>query len=81
MGRGSSTPQAEQDKSNSSWHRDLIVSLYKVGTITAKIGGQHNVTQAQEFLRTALNLVELYNGTDRQKVIDVLNRALRNMVH
>jgi hypothetical protein len=44
---------AEQDKSNSGWQRDLIVSLYKVGTITAKIGGNDNVTQAQGFLERA----------------------------
>jgi hypothetical protein len=41
----------EQDKSNAGWQRDLIVSLYKLGTTTANIGGNDNVTQAQEFLR------------------------------
>jgi tetratricopeptide (TPR) repeat protein len=71
----------EQDKSNVGWQRDLIVSLYKVGTIMAKIGGNSNVTQAADLLRTGLNLAELYSGPDRQKLIDVLNLALRNLVH
>jgi tetratricopeptide (TPR) repeat protein len=72
---------AEQDKSNSGWQRDLIVSLYKVGTIMAKIGDNDKVTQAQGFLRTALNLAKLYSGPDRQNLIDALNLALRNLVH
>jgi tetratricopeptide (TPR) repeat protein len=71
----------DQDKSNASWQRDLIVSLYNVGTITAKIGGNDSVTQAQGFLQTGLNLAELYSGSDRQKLIDGLNLALRNLVH
>jgi hypothetical protein len=71
----------EQDKSNAGWQRDLIVSLYKLGTTTANIGGNDNVTQAQEFLRTALNLAELYTGPDRQKLIDGLNLVLRNLIH
>jgi hypothetical protein len=71
----------DQDKSNASWQRDLIVSLYNVGTITAKIGGNDSVTQAQGFLQTGLNLAELYSGPDRQKLIDGLNLALRNLVH
>jgi len=69
----------EQDQSNSNWQRDLIVSLFKVGTITAKIGGNDHLTQAQEYLRTALRLAELYPGPDRQKLIDALNLALRNL--
>jgi tetratricopeptide (TPR) repeat protein len=72
---------AEQDKSNSGWQRDLIVSLYKIGTLTAKIGGNDSVMQAQEFLQTALNLAELYSGPDRQKLIDGLNLALPNLFH
>jgi hypothetical protein len=32
------------------------LSLYQVGTTAAKIGDNDNVTQAQEFLRTAFNL-------------------------
>jgi hypothetical protein len=72
---------AEQDKSNSGLQRDLIVSLYKVGTMAAKIGGNDNVTQAQGLLRTALNATESYSGSDRQSIIDVLNLALRNLVH
>jgi hypothetical protein len=57
------------------------VSFYKVGTITAKIGGNSNVTQAEDLLRTGLNLAELYTGPDRQNLIDGLNQALRNLVH
>jgi len=72
---------AEQDKSNSGWQRDLIVSLYKVGTTTAKIGAHDNLSQAQEFLRTALKLADKYSGQDRQQLIDSLNRALQNLVH
>jgi hypothetical protein len=71
----------EQDKSNSDWQRRLILSLYNVGTITAKIGGNDNVTKAQGFLQTGLNLAELYHGTDQQNLIDALNLALRNLVH
>jgi hypothetical protein len=72
---------AEQDKSNSGLQRDLIVSLYKVGTITAKVGGNDNVMQAQGLLQTALNAAESYSGSDRQSIIDVVNLALRNLVH
>jgi tetratricopeptide (TPR) repeat protein len=71
---------AEQDKSNADWQRDLIMSLYKVGTTTAKIGVNDNVTQAQGFLQTGLNLAELYSGPDRQTLIDALNTALRTVV-
>jgi hypothetical protein len=71
----------EHDKSNSSWQRDLIVAPYKVGKITAKIRGDDSVTQAQGFLRTALNLAELYAGPDRQTMINTLNLALQSLVH
>jgi tetratricopeptide (TPR) repeat protein len=69
----------EQDKSNSGWRRDLILSLYRVGTTMAKIGGNDNVTHAQEFLRVGLDLVELYPGPDRQDLIGALNLALKNL--
>jgi hypothetical protein len=71
----------EQDKSNSAWQRDLIVSLYKVGTITARSGGSDNVAQAEAFLRTGLNLAEQYYGPDRQNLIEVLNLASRNLIN
>jgi hypothetical protein len=45
---------ADQDKSNSGWQRDLIVSLYKVGPVRAKIKGSDNIKQAQGLLRTGL---------------------------
>jgi hypothetical protein len=45
----------------------------------AKIGGNDNVTHAQEFLRAGLNLVELYPGPDRQDLIGALNLALENL--
>ena len=72
---------AEQDKSNSGWQRDLIVSLYKIGTTTAKMGAQDSLGQAQEFLRTALNLADKYSGPDRQQLIDTLNWTLQNLLH
>jgi tetratricopeptide (TPR) repeat protein len=72
---------AEQDKSNSGWQRDLIVSIYKVGTTTAKIGTRNSVSQAREFLRTALNMADKYSGPDRQQIIDVLNQTLQNLAH
>ena len=72
---------AEQDKSNTVWQRDLIVSFYRVGTITAKIGGNTNAKPAEDLLRTGLNLAQLYSGPDRQKLIDLMNLALRDMVH
>jgi hypothetical protein len=67
----------EKDKSNSGWQRDLIVSLYKVGTITAEIGGDDNDWQAQDLLRDALNIANKYPGSDRQQLIDALNQALQ----
>jgi hypothetical protein len=30
---------AKQDKSNAGWQRELIVTIYKVATTVAKIGG------------------------------------------
>jgi hypothetical protein len=71
----------EQDKSNLGWQRDLIVSLYKVGTTTAKIGTRDSVSQAREFLRTALNMADNYSGPDRQQIMDVLNQTLQNLAH
>jgi hypothetical protein len=68
---------AEQDKSNAVWQRTLIVSLYKVGTITARIGGDDNDSQAQDLLREALNEANTYPGSDRQQLIDALNQALQ----
>jgi hypothetical protein len=72
---------AEQDKTNSGWQRDLIVSFYKVGTITAKIGGNDNVTQAKEFFKEALNVADKYSGLDRQQLVDALIQALQQLVH
>jgi hypothetical protein len=63
---------AEQDKTNAGWRRDLIVSFYKVGTITAKIGRNDNVAQAKEFFREALNVSDKYSGLDRQQLADAL---------
>ena len=77
----STQPLAEQDKANSGWQRDLIVTLYKVGTTTAEIGGKHNVTQAQGFLRAGLALVDKYSGLDRQQLVDALNQALQQLLH
>jgi tetratricopeptide (TPR) repeat protein len=70
----------EQDKSNSRWQRDLIVSLLNAGTITARIGGNDNVTRAVDLLQTGLKLAERYPGPDRQNLIDALNLASRNLV-
>jgi tetratricopeptide (TPR) repeat protein len=72
---------AEQDKTNSGWQRDLIVTLYRVGAITGEIGGKHNVTQAQGFLRAGLALADKYSGMDRQQLIDALNQALQQLLH
>jgi len=72
---------AEQDKANSGWQRDLIVSLYKVGTTTAKMGTHDSLGQAREFLRTALNLADKYSGPDRQQLIDSLSRAFQKLIH
>jgi hypothetical protein len=57
------------------------VTLYKVGTTTAEIGGKHNVTQAQGFLRAGLALVDKYSGLDRQQLVDALNQALQQLLH
>jgi tetratricopeptide (TPR) repeat protein len=70
-----------QDKSNSDWQRDLIVCLFRIGNITAKIGGNDNITQAQEFLRTGLKVADQYPGPERQQLLDLLNRALQKIAH
>jgi hypothetical protein len=71
---------AEQDKTNSGWQRDLIVSLYKVATTMAKIGGSDNFTQAQDLLRTALDVADKYSSSDQQQLIDTLNHALQRAI-
>ena len=70
-----------RDKSNSDWQRDLIVCFFRMGNIMAKIGGNDNITQAQEFLRAGLNVANGYPGPDRQQLIDSLNLALQNLAH
>lgn len=72
---------AKEYKSKSDWQRALIVSLYKVGTTTAKMGAHDSLSQAQESLRTALNLADEYSGPDRQQLIDNVNLALENLLH
>jgi tetratricopeptide (TPR) repeat protein len=72
---------AEQDKSNAALQRDLILSLHRLAKVTAKIGGNDNVRQAQAFLREGLNLAELYGGPDRQNLIDALDQTLQNLAH
>jgi hypothetical protein len=57
------------------------VLLLRMGSVTAKIGGNDNVTQAQDFLRTGLNVAEQYVGADRQYLVDSLKLALQNMPH
>jgi tetratricopeptide (TPR) repeat protein len=69
---------AELDKTNIGWKEDLIVSLYKVGTTIAKIDADGSLNQAQEVLRTALNLANEYSGPESQQIIDSLNKALKN---
>ena len=70
-----------RDTSNSNWQRDLIVLLLRMGNVTAKIGGNDNVTQAQDFLRTGLNVAEQYVGADRQYLVDSLKLAMQNLAH
>jgi hypothetical protein len=72
---------AEQDKTNSGWQRDLIVSLYKVATTMAKIGGEDGGFRAQKIVQEALNLTDKYSGNDRQQLIDALNQALQQPIH
>ena len=72
---------AEQDKSNSGWQRDLILSLYRIGRTTAKMEAQDSLSQGKEFLRTALKLADKYPGPNRQQLIDVLNQTLQNLPH
>jgi tetratricopeptide (TPR) repeat protein len=71
---------ADQDKSNAGWQRDLIVSLCRVAIVRTEIGGNDNVAQAQEFLRTAMTLTERYPGPDRQNLLDFLNLTLQDLV-
>ncbi len=70
-----------RDKSNSDWQRDYIVLLIRMSDVTAKIGGNDSITQAQEFLRTGLSVAEQYPGPDRQYLVDSLNQALQNLTH
>jgi hypothetical protein len=72
---------AEQDKTNSGWQRDQIVSIYKVAATMAKIGDDEKVVQAQELIRGALGLANKYPGTDRQQIIDILNQGLQQLAH
>ena len=68
---------ADQDKFNSGWQRDLIVALYKVATTVSKIGGNDNVTEGEELLRRALDIVANYLGTDQEQLIILLMRGAR----
>jgi hypothetical protein len=43
------------------WQRDLIVSLYKVATTMAKIGGDDDGDQPETMLKEALNLTDKYS--------------------
>jgi hypothetical protein len=85
---------ADQDKSNSGWQRDLIVSLYKVGLVRAEIKGSDNIKQAQGLLRTGLKTAELYpggsmlarsyrdfSGSDPQAVKTIVQRESRHGMH
>jgi hypothetical protein len=45
-----------------------------------KIGGSDNFTQAQDLLRTALDVADKYFGSDQQQLIDTLNRALQRAI-
>jgi hypothetical protein len=72
---------AEQDKTNSGWQRDLIVSLYKVATTVAKIGSDDDQFRAREIVQEALNLTDKYSGSDHQQLIDALNQAFQQPVH
>ena len=57
------------------------MSLYKVGTITAKIGVTIAFAKAQDLLHNALNVADKYSGSDRQQLIDALNQALQQLLH
>ena len=72
---------AEQDKSNSTWRRDLILALYKAAMTMEKVGGNENITQTQRFLQAGLDLAELYDGSDRQMLIDEISQALQSLAH
>jgi len=70
---------AAEDECDTAWQHLLIVSLYNVGTTTAKIKAPDSLSQAQEFLLTALNLAEKFLGPDKQQLIDSLNRVLQSL--
>jgi hypothetical protein len=72
---------AEQDKSNSGPQLDLVVSLYKVGAIAARIGDNDDLSQAQEFFKEALKVADRYSGPERQRLVDALNQALQALLH
>jgi hypothetical protein len=72
---------AEQDKTNSDWQRDLIISLCKVATTMTKIGGNDEGFRARDIVREALNLTDKYPGNDRQQLIDALDQALQQVVY
>jgi hypothetical protein len=71
----------EKDESNATWQRIRIVSIYKVGTCMAEIGGKDNIDLAQSLLRTGLELAGLYFGKDRQERVNDFKQALANLDH
>jgi len=57
------------------------VSLYKVATTMAKIGGGDGRLRAQKLVQEALNRTDKYLGNDRQQLINGLNQVLQQLGH
>ncbi|MBV9731702.1 MAG: tetratricopeptide repeat protein, partial [Verrucomicrobia bacterium] len=68
-----------QDKMNAVWQRDLGTTLYQTANCLKKLGGDDNLRQARECLQEALSMAEDYHGSDRDLVLDLLNKALREV--
>jgi hypothetical protein len=66
---------ADQDKSNTDWQHDLIVSLQKLAATEATLPGGDNSQAAKTLLQEAANLATTYQGPDRQGMIDSINEA------
>jgi tetratricopeptide (TPR) repeat protein len=68
-----------QDKMNAVWQRDLGTTLYQTANCLKKLGGDDNLRQARECLQEAWSMAEDYHGADRDLVLDLLNKASREL--
>jgi tetratricopeptide (TPR) repeat protein len=68
---------AGQDPSNAIWKRDLIGVYYQIGICAAETESSDNLDQANNFLRAGLDLARLYDGPEKQNLINKFDEALK----